>query len=131
MCLPETAASIGYPYNMQFNYDGRVFRSVSNSGNGEAGSETHFHYHQQQDVVWAAYGGGKILLGSLLAKVNPDGSLDMRYQHLNQAGEFMTGECHSVPEVLPDGRYRMHENWRWTCGDRSSGESIVEEIPQD
>jgi len=113
---------------MQFNYEGRVFRSVSNSTNGEAGAETHFHYHQQENVVWAAYGGGKVLLGSLLAKLNPDGSLDMRYHHLNQTGEFMTGECHSVPEILPDGRYRLREKWRWTCGDGSSGESVIEEL---
>lgn len=115
---------------MQFNYEGRIFRTVSNSANGEAGEETRFHYHQEQDVVWAAYGGGPILLGNLLAKVNDDGSLDIRYQHLNQNGNFMTGECHSRLEVLPDGRYRLHEKWRWTCGDRSQGESIAEEIWQ-
>jgi len=113
---------------MQFNYEGRVFHSISNSTNGETGAETHFHYHQQENVVWAAYGGGKVLLGSLLAKLNPDGSLDMRYHHLNQTGEFMTGECHSVPEILPDGRYRLREKWRWTCGDGSSGESVIEEL---
>jgi hypothetical protein len=122
---------IQYSYSMQFNYDGRVFRAVSNSANGEAGAETRFYYHQQQNVAWAAYGGGKVLLGNLLARVNPDGSLDMRYQHLNQAGEFMTGECHSVPEILPDGRYRLHEKWRWTSGDGSSGESVVEEISEE
>jgi hypothetical protein len=116
---------------MQFNYEGRVFHAVSNSANGEAGTETRFHYHQQENIVWAAYGGGKILLGNLLARVNTDGSLELRYQHLNQAGEFMTGECHSVPEILPDGRYRLHEKWRWTCGDGSSGESVVEELPQN
>jgi hypothetical protein len=116
---------------MDFNYDGRIFRVVSNSSNGEARGETRFYYHQQQSVVWAAYGGGEVLVGNLLAKVNPDGSLDMRYQHLNQAGEFMSGECHSVPEILPDGRYRLHEKWRWTCGDKSSGESVVEEITEE
>jgi hypothetical protein len=116
---------------MKVNYDGRIFRAVSNSSNGEVGAETRFYYHQQEDVVWAAYGGGPIMLGNLLARVNPDGSLDMRYQHLNQAGEFMTGECRSVLEILPDGRYRLHEKWRWTSGDRSSGESVVEEIGEE
>jgi len=115
---------------MKFNYEGRIFRGIANSANGETGNETRFHYHQQEDVVWAAYGGGQILLGSLLAKMNPDdGSLDMRYHHLNRRGEFMTGECHSRLEVLPDGRYRLHEKWRWTSGDSSSGESVVEELP--
>jgi hypothetical protein len=40
----------------------------------------------------------------------------------------MTGICRSTPEILPDGRIRLHEKWQWTSGDRSSGESIVEEI---
>jgi hypothetical protein len=41
----------------------------------------------------------------------------------------MTGRCHSIPEQLSDGRIRLHEQWQWTSGDLSSGESIVEEIP--
>lgn len=116
--------------HMQFNYEGRVFRSVSNSPNGEVGSETLFHYHQQDRIVWATYGGGSIVFGTLVAKLEADGSLDMHYEHVNSEGDFMTGECHSVPEILPDGRYRLRENWRWTCGNRSEGESVVEEIPK-
>jgi len=41
----------------------------------------------------------------------------MRYQHINVDGVFMTGECLSVPVVLPDGRLRLEEEWRWTTGD--------------
>ena len=40
----------------------------------------------------------------------------------------MSGECRSVPTLLPDGRLRLDEEWRWTTGDRSSGRSIVEEL---
>jgi hypothetical protein len=40
----------------------------------------------------------------------------------------MTGVCRSTLEVLPDGRYRLHESWQWTCGDCARGESVVEEI---
>lgn len=111
-----------------FNYNGRVFRSVSNSPNGEVGAETIFRYRQDSHVVWATYSGGSILFGTLLASADGQGVLDMRYQHLNQRGEFMTGQCHSTPTILADGRYRMSEIWQWTSGDRSSGESVVEEI---
>lgn len=34
-----------------------------------------------------------------------------------------------TPEILPDGRIRLHERWQWTNGDGSSGTSIVEELP--
>jgi len=40
----------------------------------------------------------------------------------------MTGKCYSTPEVLVDGRIRLHEMWEWTSGDYSKGQSIVEEI---
>jgi hypothetical protein len=40
----------------------------------------------------------------------------------------MTGRCVSTPEILNDGRLRLHEKWHWTCSDFSEGESIVEEI---
>ena len=113
---------------MSISYDNRNFRSISNSASGEVGSETVFHYHQKDDIVWAEYSGGEIARGSLIAKVLPDDSLEMRYQHVNRKGELMTGVCTSTPELLPDGRIRMHETWQWTSGGRSSGESIIEEI---
>ena len=109
------------------NYDNRYFAPKVNSANGEVNASTQFHYRQQGRVVWATYEGGDVQFGTLVARVNDDGSLDMRYSHINRNGELMTGHCHSVPEVLADGRLRLHERWRWTSGDESEGESIVEE----
>ncbi|AUD00634.1 n-acetylglutamate synthase [Spirosoma pollinicola] len=109
-------------------YNNKTFRSVTNTTNGEVSSETIFHYHQQNKLVWAEYAGGSIVKGFLIATVQADDSLDMRYEHVNTQGELMTGRCLSTPELLPDGRLRLHEKWQWTCGDQSSGESVVEEI---
>lgn len=114
---------------MTINYEGKVFRSLSNSQSGEVGAETRFHYHQQGSIVWADYSGGDIAKGTLLATVDGQGCLDMRYQHVNHRGELKTGTCRSTPQVLPDGRYRLHEKWAWTCDDRNSGESVIEELP--
>ena len=110
------------------HYHGRTFRSVNNSSNGEVSGETLFHYQQQGQIVWATYQGGAIQWGTLIAKVDENGCLEMRYQHINIAGQLMTGECHSTPEILLDGRIRLHERWQWTSGDRSVGQSIVEEV---
>jgi hypothetical protein len=114
----------------KINYDNRTFKSVSNSETGEVSSETIFHYHQKDNLVWAEYAGGEIVFGSLIAKVLPDASLEMRYQHLNKRGELMTGKCFSKPEILSDGRIRLREKWQWTSGDFSAGESIVEEVAE-
>ena len=110
------------------NYDGRHFRTVANTANGDVGSETVFEYHQEGDAVWATYRGGGVTLGTLVATVADDGRLDMRYAHVNDAGALMTGVCTSTPEVLPDGRLRLHEAWQWTSGDTSSGTSMLEEL---
>lgn len=112
----------------KINYDNRKFVSVENSETGEVSAETVFHYHQKDDFVWAEYAGGEIVFGSLIAKVLDNDCLDMRYQHLNESGELMTGKCFSNPEILEDKRIRLYEKWQWTCGDFSSGKSIVEEI---
>lgn len=112
----------------KINYDNRKFASAKNSATGEVSQETIFHYHQKDDLVWAEYSGGAIIFGSLIAKVLENDSLEMRYQHLNEKGELMTGKCFSTPELLPDGRIRLYEKWQWTSGDFSSGESVIEEI---
>lgn len=113
---------------MAIDYNNRSFRGVSNSSGGDVDEETVFHYRQKGRVVWATYEGGAILLGTLTAVVLDDGRLDMRYQQVAPDGTFKTGRCVSVPEVLPDGRLRLHESWRWTEGGAGSGQSRVEEI---
>lgn len=112
----------------KINYHQKIFQSSQNSANGEVNNQTLFYYFQKNDLVWANYEGGGIIFGTLIAKVLEGGKLDMRYQHLNQKGELMTGICQSSPEILPDGRIRLYEKWQWTSGDLSVGESIIEEI---
>ncbi|MDQ3171204.1 MAG: n-acetylglutamate synthase [Acidobacteriota bacterium] len=110
-------------------YDGRRFRVVANTDNGDSGPGTVFHYRQHGDTVWATYEGGDVAFGTLLARVHSHGGLSMRYQHLNSKGEFCCGRCESELEVLPDGRYRLNERWQWTEPLTSSGQSVIEEIP--
>ena len=113
---------------MKYNLEGRVFRSVQNTENGEAGDETVFYYRQKGNLVFAEYHGGTILRGHLLAKVLENGQLDMRYHHLNNKGEFMLGKCLSTPELLDSGRLKFKESWQWLSGDMSSGYSEIEEV---
>ncbi|MGD1894256.1 MAG: n-acetylglutamate synthase [Cyclobacteriaceae bacterium] len=110
------------------NYHNKVFRSLSNSESGEVNEETRFYYQQSGRIVTATYEGGAILQGQLIAAVDETGTLDMRYQHVNNKGELMTGKCVSTPEVLDNGKLRLHDRWQWTSGDHSSGTSVVEEV---
>jgi hypothetical protein len=110
------------------NYDNKKFRPVTTTENGQVSGETVFHYRQSGNVVTATYSGGGVQYGHLIALVDADGCLDMRYHQVNQQGELHTGICRSVPELLPDGRIRLQETWQWTSGDGSAGTSVVEEI---
>lgn len=109
-------------------YHNKRFQSIQNTPNGEVSGDTFFHYKQEGSTVWATYKGGSIIFGTLIAKMDEKGALDMRYQHLSEDNSFKTGQCKSTPEILPDGRIRLHETWQWTSGDQSSGQSIIEEI---
>jgi len=110
------------------NYNNKKFGAVQNTDNGEVSGDTIFQYRQEGQTVWATYKGGSIIFGTLVAKVDEEGKLDMRYQHVSEDGNFKTGKCISIPQLLDDGRIRLHEKWQWTSGDQSSGESIIEEI---
>tara|TARA_R110000782_G_scaffold65217_1_gene132791 strand:+ start:448 stop:783 length:336 start_codon:yes stop_codon:yes gene_type:complete len=110
------------------NYNNKYFKPVQTSINGETTDETIFHYKQSGSIVTANYQGGEILKGHLLGIVDAGGQINMRYHQVNSKGELMTGTCLSTPEVLSNGKIRLHEEWQWTSGDCSKGKSIVEEI---
>lgn len=109
------------------NYNGKTFKPTTNTENGETSNETVFQYKQVGTIVTADYSGGKIVTGHLIGLVNEKGNIAMRYHQVNDKGELMTGSCNSVPEILENGKIRLHENWEWTSGDKSKGQSIIEE----
>lgn len=109
------------------NYNDKIFRPISNTENGETSNETVFLYKQNGNVLTSEYSGGKIRYGHLIALVDDDGNIDMRYHQVNDKAELMTGICQSKPEILENGKIRLHESWEWTSGDKTKGQSIIEE----
>ncbi|MBK5463342.1 MULTISPECIES: n-acetylglutamate synthase [unclassified Peribacillus] len=110
------------------NYNGRTFIAKDNSENGEVSANTFFYYSQEGNILTASYEGGEIIKGTLKGIVNMDGSLEFRYNHINEKGEIRGGSCLSTPEMLPDGRVRLHEKWKWLDLEQSEGHSIIEEV---
>ncbi|PKL80966.1 MAG: n-acetylglutamate synthase [Ignavibacteriae bacterium HGW-Ignavibacteriae-4] len=109
------------------DYNGKIFRPIVNSENGETSSETVFKYNQTGNILTSEYSGGKIKMGHLIGIVDENGNIDMRYHQVNNRNEIMTGICKSRPEFLENGKIRLHESWEWTSGDKSKGQSIIEE----
>ena len=110
------------------NYNNRKFKPVSNADNGETSEETIFEYKQKDNILTSKYNGGEIKEGHLIGLVYEDGEIEMRYHQINLRGELMTGICFSKPEIMGNGKIRLYETWEWTSGDKSKGNSILEEI---
>ncbi len=110
------------------NYNNKTFVPVSNTENGETSSETVFLYKQVDNILTSEYSGGKIKKGHLIGLVDEFGNIEMRYHQINENGELMTGKCKSKPEILENGKIRLYESWQWTSGDKSKGESVIEEV---
>jgi hypothetical protein len=110
------------------DFNGRSFVSIENTDNGEVSSKTIFEYKQEGDIISATYSGGEIVKGTLIGVIRDDGCLEFRYNHVNHKNEIRGGKCISTPEILPDGRIRLYENWKWLDSETTEGNSIIEEI---
>ena len=113
------------------NYNGRKFVSIENTDNGEVSSETLFEYKQEGNIISATYSGGEIIKGFLIGIVKEDECLEFRYNHVNIKNEIRGGKCTSTPKILPDGRIRLYENWKWLDDKETEGNSIIEEVVEN
>jgi hypothetical protein len=110
------------------DYGGRVFATTTNSENGDAAPGTLFRFQQSERDVWATYHGGRVHEGMLVAVVDEHDGLEVRYHQRDTNGRIRVGRCRTTPTRLEDGRLRLHEDWQWLDGDRSSGAAELDEI---
>ncbi|GAA4940076.1 hypothetical protein GCM10023314_11090 [Algibacter agarivorans] len=110
------------------NYNNKIFKPVSTSKNSEVSTSTIFKYKQKGPILTCSYSNNHIVSGHLIGLVEDDGTINMRYHQINIKGELMTGICLSKPEIMTNGKIRLHESWCWTSGDKSKGTSVLEEI---
>lgn len=111
----------------RIDYNNRRFLGVVNYDEGDFNRETVFDYHQTADVVWGTFRGGGVLFGTFVAAVGTNDHLDMRWSYVCTDRTLKTGTCACAPEVLPDGRLRVHEYWTTTTGTLTEGTSVLEE----
>jgi hypothetical protein len=110
--------------NDGINYDGRRFRPVGHGADAPVAT-----YRQRDDLLWADFSGGNARRGSLTGVCTPDGRLRFAYTMVLDGGEIISGYCESTPEVLADGRIRLHETWQRYGANATSGTSQIEEVP--
>lgn len=113
---------------VSIDYDGRRFTPAG----GGPGSDLPVALWQRDGTtVTARFSGGPVRAGFLLGSVSHDGVVDAAYGQLVTDGStgrliVQAGRVTTTPELLPDGRLRMREEWRRTDG--SAGVSYLEEV---
>ncbi|MFF1724877.1 hypothetical protein [Streptomyces sviceus] len=112
------------------NYNNRFFVSSAAETRGADHEVPVAHYHQAGSVVWAEFRGGKVLLGRLVGTCDIEGTLRLAYCQALDGGTVVAGECVSTPELLPDGRIRLREEWRRLDEAGSTGVSYIEEVAE-
>jgi hypothetical protein len=124
----ESKRSVATNKPGRLDYNNRFFAGVANSGYGDFTVQTAFHYRQEGAVVWGTYKGGGVLFGTLIATIDESGCLETRWQYVSKTRELKAGTCLCVPEILPDGRLRLHQVWYMTMGGQAEGTSMIEEL---
>ena len=107
------------------NYDGRRFRAVHDDPGREASSAV---YRQQGDLLWAEFAGGEVRRGSLTGTCAEDGTITFGYTMVLAGGAIITGRSVNTPEVLADGRIRLHERWERFGAHAEVGTSTLLEV---
>jgi hypothetical protein len=110
------------------NYHDKKFKVANNSQNGEVDEEMVFHYRQEGKILSSDYSGADIIKGHLIALVDDNGIIEMRYHQVNKQGDIRTGRCKSRPEIMPNGKIKLHEEWEWLSGGEGKGTSTLIEI---
>jgi hypothetical protein len=106
--------------------DGRQFSPPDDVTGGDVGVSTQFDFHQEGDMIWALYDGGRVRKGFLVG--TSDGVYaEFRYTQLLTDGTTANGWSRDRIETLADGRVRLHEAWRWESK-AGAGSSTLDEI---
>ncbi|MCP2341722.1 hypothetical protein [Actinomadura rupiterrae] len=105
------------------DYEGRRFRPAEDGARDRVA-----HYHQDGDLLWGEFAGGRARRGTLVGTCAPDGRLDFAYCMVLEDGEVVSGHCRSTPEFRPDGGIDLREEWERFGKHADRGVSLLTEI---
>lgn len=110
---------------MTVSYDGKRFRKAGAAPGEDVPNAL---YRQDGDLVWGEFAGGDVRRGSLTGLCGQDGRLEFAYTMVLDTGEVIAGRSVSTPEILPDGRILLHEDWERFTPKSDRGVSRIEEV---
>jgi hypothetical protein len=110
------------------DFNGRRMRVTATDTSGVVSNETILIFEQIGKVVSARYRGGAIVDGYLIGLYDAP-TLQFRYVQADIHGNLDIGVSTGTIERLPDGRFRLIEQYQWLTR-TGHGTNIFEEIPQ-
>lgn len=113
--------------NMGYNFENKKLRITLIEGpDTEVNEETIFKFHQENNMIWAEYSGGKVKRGRLIGLIKGD-RLTHHYIQVNLNDEINTGEGNSLIQQNQDGKLQIVEEWEWKSQD-GKGKSVMTEL---
>jgi hypothetical protein len=113
----------------RLNLDGRRFAMVSSTASRvDPDAPTRFLYREADGVIWGSYEGDTVVHGRFVGARRHD-EIELSYVHLTKdGGSPVAGRSTSRIEPLPDGRFRLVEEFQFD-GDDTPQVSVCEELP--
>ena len=112
---------------MNYNFNNKKLRITLIEGpDTEVNEKTIFYFHQEKNVIWAEYSGGKVKLGRLIGVVTGN-KLSHNYIQINNKDEINSGEGNSIIKLNEEGKLQIVEEWEWKSQE-GKGKSVMTEI---
>jgi hypothetical protein len=111
----------------KINLNGKRFKLLSNSKNGQVDSDTIFKYTQKGNKFKGEYNDDEIQYGSIVGLINSPDDIYLTYHCILNTGEIKVGEANAVA-TIENGKIILRLNWRWISGGEGSGNSEYIEV---
>lgn len=108
------------------NLDGLQMFVSSTAANGVVGSDTHLHFRQRGNRVFARYSGGNVERGWLVGRLAGN-ELTFRYAQRESANAIHGGQSVCEVQQLDNGRTRIIEHFAWSTR-IGSGTNVFDEV---
>jgi hypothetical protein len=110
-----------------YNFDNKKLKITLIEGpNTEVNQDTVFQFHQENNMIWAEYSGGKVKRGRLIGLINGN-TLTHHYIQVNLNNEINSGEGKSQIQQNEEGKLQIVEEWEWKSQE-GKGKSVMTEI---
>lgn len=109
-------------------YGGRLFRPSGEDGPPFICPEIIYDFKQKGAVLTIRYSGGKVTIGQALGFLDKKGIMITRFQHLTHDDDFISGTSLIKPEILSNGKIKLHDNWSLFDPMNSRGTSHLDEV---